>query len=203
MEVLAKSMEVFKAHLREKAGMDETELEAITAGLLTTTFAKGSYLLRAGEVCHHAFFVEQGILRSFTIDDAGKEHIIQFAPETWIMSDRSSAFFDEPSDFYIEAVEETTVVLIDRPFIQRASAQSAAFRDYNDKALQNHVRQLQKRINFLLGASAEKRYLEFIRLYPDLLLRVPQWMVASFLGLTPEGLSRVRKEMARRNFKPQ
>jgi CRP-like cAMP-binding protein len=68
--------------------------------------------------------------------------------------------------------------------------------------LQNHIRQLQKRINLLLGASAEKRYLDFISLYPDLTLRVPQWMIASYLGITPESLSRVRKELAKRNFKP-
>jgi len=66
--------------------------------------------------------------------------------------------------------------------------------------LQKHVKSLQDRINSLLGETAEERYLKFIKMYPDLLLRVPQWMVASYLGITPESLSRVRKELARKNF---
>ncbi|MPT33677.1 MAG: Crp/Fnr family transcriptional regulator, partial [Flavobacterium sp.] len=73
---------------------------------------------------------------------------------------------------------------------------------FNEKALQNHIRHLQKRINLLLAATAEQRYLDFIKLYPDVTLRVPQWMIASYLGITPESLSRVRKELAKRNFKP-
>ena len=142
------------------------------------------------------------MLRSYTIDENGKEHIIQFASESWIISDRSSLYFDEPSDFYIEAIETTTVVFLNQEFITKACEISSSYQTFNDKALQNHIRHLQKRINLLLGASAEARYLDFIQLYPDMLLRVPQWMIASYLGITPESLSRVRKELAKRNFKP-
>lgn len=195
-------LETFHAYLVEKAGMAEDQCRSLTEGVQVQTFEKGEFLLRAGEVCKHVFFVEKGLLRSFTIDEAGKEHIIQFAPEYWLMSDRSSTYFDEPSDFFIEAVEETTAVLLDKSFFDKAADASSSFRQFNERALQNHIRHLQKRINLLLGASAETRYLDFVRLYPDLTLRVPQWMIASYLGITPESLSRVRKELARRNFKP-
>jgi CRP-like cAMP-binding protein len=87
-------------------------------------------------------------------------------------------------------------------FIEKANEISPEFRTYNEYLLQNHIRQLQNRIDLLIGASAEVRYLEFIKLYPNLTLRVPQWMIASYLGITPESLSRVRKELAKRNFKP-
>jgi CRP-like cAMP-binding protein len=195
-------IENYKFYLKNKAGLSEQEIDALTSSLQSKTFRKGEFLLHAGEVCAYAFFVEKGLLRSFTTDESGKEHIIQFGPENWFVTDRSSAYFHEPSDFAIEAIEETTVVLIDAAFISHASTLYPSFMHFNEKALQNHIRQLQKRINLLLSATAEKRYLDFIRLYPDLTLRVPQWMIASYLGITPESLSRVRKELAKNNFKP-
>ncbi len=72
----------------------------------------------------------------------------------------------------------------------------------NDLILQKHLRSLQNRVNSLLADTAEQRYLDFIKMYPQLLQRVPLWMVASYLGITPESLSRVRKELARKNFVP-
>lgn len=195
-------IENYQLFLKEKVGLTKVEVETLTSSLQSKTYRKGEFLLHAGEVCAYAFFVEKGLLRSFTTDETGKEHIIQFGPENWFVTDRSSAYFHEPSDFAIEAIEDTTVVLIDAAFISQASATYPHFMRFNEKALQNHIRQLQKRINLLLSATAEKRYLDFIRLYPDLTLRVPQWMIASYLGITPESLSRVRKELAKNNFKP-
>ncbi len=195
-------LENYKTYLKEKAGLNGEEIQSLTATLQSKTVHKGDFLLHPGEICQHAFFVEKGLLRSFTTDENGKEHIIQFGPENWFVTDRSSTYFNEPSDFFIEAIEESKVVLIDKTFIDHASEINHGFRQNNEKALQNHIRHLQKRIALLLSATAEKRYLEFIRLYPDLTLRVPQWMIASYLGITPESLSRVRKELAKNNFKP-
>ena len=194
-------LEKFKSYLVDKGGLSEAEFQELTPALQTKTIDKGTYLLREGEICKHAFFVEKGLLRSFSIDQVGKEHIIQFSPENWIMSDRSSNFFNESSEFFIEAIEDTEVVLLDKSFFSLASDISFNFRKYNELLLQNHIRHLQKRVNLLLSATAEKRYLNFIQLYPDLTLRVPQWMIASYLGITPESLSRVRKELAAKNFK--
>lgn len=191
----------FTEYLQIKAGITNDQLLLLNNSVKSKTIEKGTVLLRQGEICNHSFFVEKGLLRSYTIDNSGKEHIIQFASESWIISDRSSIFFNEPSEFYIDAVEDTTFVFLDQNFINLACEISVSFRLFNDKALQNHIRHLQKRINLLLGASAEQRYLDFIKLYPDMLLRVPQWMIASYLGITPESLSRVRKELAKRNFK--
>ncbi|NBC03944.1 MAG: Crp/Fnr family transcriptional regulator, partial [Bacteroidetes bacterium] len=86
----------------------------------------------------------------------------------------------------------------DEEFINTASEISPQFRKYNERILQNHIRHLQKRIDQLIGSNAEERYLDFLEKYPDLTLRVPQWMIASYLGITPESLSRVRRELARK-----
>ncbi len=196
-------MDTFKNYLKIHANIPDKVFVSLTKDLTVKHIIKGTFLLRPGAICEHVFFVEKGLLRSFTIDSSGKEHIIQFASENWFISDRSSVYFQEPSAFFIDAIEDSTVVLLDIDFVNRASELSSSFRQYNEKALHNHIRHQQKRINLLLSASAEERYLNFVKLYPDLMLRVPQWMIASYLGITPESLSRVRKELARKNFNPR
>lgn len=161
---------------------------------------KGEYLLQYGEICRNTFFVEKGLLRMYSIDKNGKEHIIQFAPENWLIGDRSSLYFSEKSNYYIEAVEDSEVSVLSRDFFNKLLEEFPNSIEKNDLVLQKHVKSLQDRINSLLGETAEERYLKFIKMYPDLLLRVPQWMVASYLGITPESLSRVRKELAKKNF---
>ncbi len=181
--------------------ISENEFELLSPLLIEKTIEKGEVLLRAGDICSHSFFVETGLLRSYSLDANGKEHVIQFAPENWIISDRTSLLFQEPSEFFIDAVEKTTIVMFDEQFVIKASEMSPKFRLFNQKALNNHIRHQQKRINSLLSATAEERYLNFIEMYPNIPLRVPQWMIASYLGITPESLSRVRKELSRKNFK--
>ncbi|MEH6763117.1 MAG: Crp/Fnr family transcriptional regulator [Aequorivita antarctica] len=191
----------FNSYLVETAGMTADEAAKVTSDLKRVKYEKGAIVLRKGDLCKHSLFVEKGLLRSYMLDESGKEHVIQFAPENWFVVDRSSVYFNDPSESYIEAIEDTEVVMIGEDFICSASQTSPVFSRFNDKLLHNHIRQMQKRINLLLGATAEKRYLSFIKMYPDLLLRVPQWMIASYLGITPESLSRVRKELAHKNFK--
>ncbi len=162
---------------------------------------KGEMLLREGEVCHEVFFVEKGLLRMYSIDAGGKEHIVQFAPESWLISDRSSIFFNEKSNYFIDAIEDSEVWALKPDFFAQMHSSFPGTVENNDILLQKHIRTLQDRINSLLSDPAEERYLKFIKRYPDLMQRVPQWMVASYLGITPESLSRVRKELARKNFK--
>lgn len=174
----------------------------VLENLVEKKVKKNETLLRQGESCLHTFFVAKGLLRAYTIDSHGKEHILQFAPENWLISDRSSVLFHDDSEQYIEAVEDSKVILLNEIFFEKVSEISPSFRTYNLFALNNHIRHLHKRINLLLSAPAEVRYLDFIKLYPDVTLRVPQWMIASYLGITPESLSRVRKELVHKNFKP-
>ena len=110
-------------------------------------------------------------------------------------------YFNEPSKLRIDAIEDSSVVLIGQDFFDAFSAASEKFRSYNTTLLHNHIRHIQDRVALLLGARADERYQTFIRMYPDLLLRVPQKMIASYLGITPESLRRVRRELAERNFK--
>ncbi|REH48782.1 CRP-like cAMP-binding protein [Tenacibaculum gallaicum] len=193
----------FKKYLIEKGGLSETDYLQIQSFITVKNVSKSDFLLKEGDVCSHFFFVEKGLLRLYALNEEGKENILQFATENWIVSDRGSVYFQEPSTYYIDAVEETLVVMLDEDFINEVSKINVDFRRKNEQLLQKHIRQLYKRISQLLGASAKRRYLDFVQMYPDIMLRVPQWMIASYLGITPESLSRVRKSLAEENFKPQ
>ncbi|HEY6975323.1 MAG TPA: Crp/Fnr family transcriptional regulator, partial [Chitinophagaceae bacterium] len=181
--------------------IDKVIVEELIKKCKSLQVNKGGFLLRQGETCKHSFYVEKGLLRYYSIDEKGKEHILQFAPEQWFVTDRESVYFNQPSHYFIQALENSSVVLLDENFITQLSQENKSFTEFNNRLLHNHIRHLQNRINQLLSATAEERYLDFIKIYPDLLLRVPQSMVASYLGITPESLSRVRKDLATKNFK--
>ena len=189
-----------KTYLTSNLAIDEKEISTIVENCSVKKVKKDQFLLRENEICKHAFFVEQGLLRQFSLDKKGKEHIISFAPENWFMTDRESVFFNQPSAYFIQALEDSQVAMIDESFVQLLSRKFPEFTEFNNRLLHNHIRHLQNRINLLLSASAEDRYLQFVAMYPDILLRVPQTMVASYLGITPESLSRVRRELAQKNF---
>jgi CRP/FNR family transcriptional regulator, anaerobic regulatory protein len=189
----------FLQYLRKNLELTDPQLDQLAPRLHVKIAAKSSLLLRLGETRSYAYFVEKGLLRSYSIDETGKQHVIQFAPENHFISERGSLNFNAPSKLIIEAIEETTVIVIDHHYTDYVSG-LPGFYERNEKILQKHVWYLQNRINSLLGATAEARYLEFIQLYPNITMRVPQWMIASYLGITPESLSRVRKELATRHF---
>lgn len=190
-----------KSFLTTNLDVSEIELSSILANRKTKKVRKDQFLLRENEISRNTFFVEKGLLRQFSIDKKGKEHTLHFAPENWFVAERESAYCHQPSVYSIQALEDSELVLIDEPFIQELSHKIPGFSEFNNRLLHNHIRHLEHRINLLLSASAEERYLKFIEMYPDILLRVPQIMVSSYLGITPESLSRVRKELAQKNFK--
>ncbi len=185
----------FYRYYTEKGGLKAADFIALAPYFSFKTVTHGSFLLRAGELSHYSFFVESGLLQSFSLDKKGGEHILQFAPENWIVSDRASQYFNKPSDFYIKAIEHSVVVYIHAEFMERASAISSEFSCFVENSLQRNIYMQHQRINSLLAMSAKERYLLFMELYPGLLMRVPQWMIASYLGITPESLSRVRREL--------
>jgi CRP-like cAMP-binding protein len=189
----------FLQYLKEHLELTDPQLEQLLPRLHIKIVPKNCLLLRLGETRSYAYFVEKGLLRSYSIDETGKQHVIQFAPENNFISDRGSLYFSAPSKLIIEAIEETSVIVIDHYYTDYVSG-LPDFHKKNEMILQHHIWYLQNRIDSLLGATAEARYLEFIQRYPNVTMRVPQWMIASYLGITPESLSRVRKELATRHF---
>lgn len=194
-------LENFKSYLQQRIALTDEQFEQIAKNLKIKTFVKNELILSQGETSTRTYFVLDGLMRSYSIDNKGKVHIIQFAPESWWISDRNGLLNNEASDFNMDAIEATSAVIIPKDFFCTAAAFSPEFTLLNSTMLNNAIRFMQKRINLLLAATAEERYLDFIKLYPNLTLRVPQWMIASYLGITPESLSRVRKDLAHKHFK--
>lgn len=195
-------LSIFKDYLQKKVAITDEQFGLISDKLKIKTFEKGEMILMKGEVSSHVYFVLDGLLRSYSIDSKGKTHIIQFAPEQWWLSERNGILFNEESEFFLDAIENTKAIVLPKDFITESAKIVPCMYELNSTMLNNAIRFMQKRINMLLSATAEERYLNFIKLYPNLTLRVPQWMIASYLGITPESLSRVRKDLAHKHFKP-
>lgn len=145
--------------------------------------AKGQILQRSGQLNTKAYEVVQGLLRSYSIDEKGKEHIFMFGPEGWIVADTCS--IDEVSELYIDALEDSEVLVREKQIQPE---------DFDNLKLIKRVQVLQGRVIRLMSASALERYEHFLATYPQIVQRVPQRMIASYLGITPEALSKVKKE---------
>jgi CRP-like cAMP-binding protein len=189
---------VLRDYLAARATFSEADFDRVRRAFLFRRLAAGEYLQRAGDVARYAVFVSSGCLRNYVIDAKGKEHIVQFAPETWWLADSTSLRDRTPTQFFFDAIEDSSVMLIDGPshadLVQNVGAYATAFRN----GLQKHAAAKDERIVSNLSASAEERYLQFLETYPSIALRVPQTMLASYLGMTPETVSRIRKNLSRR-----
>jgi len=192
------AFDVLRNYLDARAAFGPGDFDLIRSVFLFKRLSAGEFLQRAGDITRHAAFVASGCLRNYVIDSKGKEHIVQFAPETWWLADATSLNNGTPSTFFIDAIEDSALLLIDAPshqmLVDRVAGYAAAFRT----GLQRHAAAKDQRIVSSLSASAEERYLEFMRVYPSIALRVPQSMLASYLGVTPETVSRIRKNRSRR-----
>ncbi|QTV05303.1 Crp/Fnr family transcriptional regulator [Faecalibacter bovis] len=189
-------MQNFINHLRNQIDLTDEQIEIILNYITVKKLTRGEMILNAGEFSDDYFFVESGVIRSYIIDDNGKEHIVQFGTENWIVSDRNSAMCKQEAKFYIQAIEESTVVILNDGVNDLITSLNPDYTKKQVPLLQNHIRHMQDRITSLLSAPAKTRYQDFIKLYPTITAKVPQWMIASYLGITPESLSRVRKDIA-------
>lgn len=150
---------------------------------------KGQIIQQSGALNTKVYKVEKGLLRSYTIDRKGKEHIYMFASEDWIIGDVCK--ITVPCELFIDAIENATIVEYEKEINMIDPPLNALF---------NRLAVLQKRIIMLMSYSAAERYTHFTESYPDIIQRVPQKMIASYLGITPEALSRVRRELSIRKF---
>lgn len=162
------------------------------------TFLKGAILQSAGQNLSKAFYVKKGLLKSYIIDEKGKEHIFMFASEGWIVSDIESQAFNNETVLFIEAIENSEVIIIE---VSDFSQSEKNMNEFNSilKALTKRIGVMQRRILSLMSASARERYEYFLQTYPELPNRVPQKMIASYLGITPEALSTIRNKINKKD----
>jgi CRP-like cAMP-binding protein len=190
--------ELYFKSLREKVDFSDEELAIIKTYLTPKKLRKKQYLLQEGDVCKFSAFVENGALRSYTIDEKGMERIIQFAVEGWTISDLYSFLTGEPATYTIDALEDSELVLVSKQAHEELLSRIPNYERFMRIQITNAYVAMQRRLTSIISQPLEERYAGFINLYPHIVQRVPQHMIASYMGLTPETLSRMRKKMTRK-----
>jgi len=190
--------ELLYKKVSETISITDEEFEFCKTLFIPKKLRKRQYLLQEGDVNKHTAFVSKGLLRSYTIDDKGTEHILQFAFEGWWMGDLYSFLTEEPSMFNMEALEDCELLLITKPSWELLLDKVPAFEKYFRILIQNNLIATQKRLMGTLSETAEQKYTNLINNFPGCLNRVPQHMIASYLGITRETLSRIRGNIAAR-----
>jgi CRP-like cAMP-binding protein len=171
--------------------LTEAEIEVVKEVFVPKKFRKRQYLLQEGQVCKYAAFIVKGAMRKYSVDDRGVEHIIELCIENWWAADRESYAMLTPSVYNIDAWEDTEVLLITKAdFVSRLSSMPAII-EMTRKMDENFAIAAQKRAGSI-SLSAEERYAALIKTYPEFLQRFPQHIIASYLGITKETLSRIR-----------
>lgn len=183
-------------HINKKVSLTDEEWKIITSLFIPKKVRKKQYILQAGDVSEYMIFVNKGCLRSYTVDEKGDEHIVQFAIEGWWIGDMNSFLTGEPATFNVDALEDSEVLLLDFDSQEKIFDLVSKFERYMRLLLQSNYVAMHRRLVSAISTTAEDKYLRMLKQYPDLVQRVPQHMIASYLGLKPETLSRVRKKLS-------
>jgi CRP-like cAMP-binding protein len=163
----------------------------------STSYKKGEIIQRAGDLTSLAYYVKKGLLRSYTIDEKGKEHVFMFASEDWIIADLESQEFNRPAELFIDCIEDSEVIIFNRTCFIFNNLTDQQLRNYSN-LLVRRIAVMQKRVLMLMSATAQDRYNMFLETYPNIPNRVPQRMIASYLGITPQALSTIRGKIVQK-----
>lgn len=188
----------FKNYLEAKITLSEQEIESIRNVCVLKNLRKRQYLMHEGEVWKYNAFICSGLVKTFSIDDKGHEHIMNFSPENYWTGDRESLTTGHPSGFNIVALEKTKLILIEKSDFEEICRQIPQLHNLVNDILHRSFLASQKRIHANISLSIEERYQDFLHSYPSVANRVPQHMIASYLGVSPETLSRIRTQTTRK-----
>ncbi len=176
----------------------EEEVKIIEKKFTKKIFIKGDIILHSNEVVKHQYYVLEGCLRTFFIDKKGKEHTIQFAINDWWISDYIGYFSETKSVLTIECIEDAVLLKIAKKDIEKTYDQIPKIERFFRKKMERSFVSFQKRILANLSESAKERYINFTKTYPNIEQHIKNYHIASYLGITTESLSRIRKEIAQK-----
>jgi CRP-like cAMP-binding protein len=187
---------VLRKYITDRITLSDQEWAIIEKPWVVKKLRKHQYLMQEGEKWNHHGFVCEGCLRRYRLNSRGFEHIIQFSIENHWAGDRESLMEGTPTKYNIDAIEDTTLLIIHNNDFELISKRIPAFHEMINTILQQRLNASQERIHAALSFTAEEKYLHFIETSPYLINRIPRHMLASYLGITPETLSRIRKQIA-------
>jgi len=182
-------------NIKRYVPLNEDDEKQFSSIIRTTKVKRRQFIVQPNFVCSHQTYVLQGAFRSYFVNDAGVDHTIQFAIEDWFISDFNSYINQTPASLFVEALEDSIVQQIEYNDVEKLCDQNPKFERFFRLVAQKSFAFSQRRVLSNLGKSAEERYLEFENLYPSIVQRVPQYALASYLGMSPEFLSKIRKRI--------
>lgn len=196
----AAQRQLIHQHIEAKLGhaLLEEELDAFLALMGEREVTKKEQILREGQYGQQMYFVTSGVFYMYHTDDTGEKHVLQLAFEDYWVGDLYSFFSDKPSRYTVESLEPASLLTLSRSNFEVACQQIPKFERFFRILLQNAYVASQHRLTQNISEEAEARYLNLLNRHPQLLQRVPQYLVASYLGIKPQSLSRIRKQLAKK-----
>lgn len=181
-------------HIRKFVNLSDAEIPVLLKYLKSQSLKKKDYVLAEGQICKSIYFVEKGCLRMYFVNSKSAEQITQFAIEGWWISDYFGFNDHKVSEYYIQAIEKSEVFSIDKKVFDELLHELPQMEQYFRIVMQKTVAASQLRIKHLYDLSKEELFNHFSVSFPEFMQRVPQYMIASYLGLTPEYVSELRKK---------
>jgi len=174
------------------------EIDLIQSFFVAKKFRKRQYFLQEGEICKYTSFIIKGAMRQYGVDEKGEEHIINLFIENWWASDRESLMNQTPSKYFIDAWEDTEVLLVKKTDLTNLVDNISALTEWIRKLDTNSAIASQRRLSAAISLPAEERYYDLEKTHPEFLQRFPQHIIASYLGINRETLSRIRSRAVRK-----
>ncbi len=189
-------MESLLKYIRNHIELTREEEEFLVSKVFLRKYLKGQYVVQQGDICKYECFVLSGCTKMFYLDDDGQEHIILFSIEDWWTSDMGSFITQTPADFNIQCLENTELVMFSFDIIEELYEKIPKLERFFRQIIERAFVASQKRIVRNFALTAKERYLYFRKQYPKIEQRIPQYMVASYLGITKEFLSKIKSQLS-------
>lgn len=183
----------FETFIRAQADLSDKDIDLIRSTAIEKTVRRKEALLHEGEICRYKMFVSKGLLRTFGTREDGSEHILHFSSENSWTTDPESYDNQTPSHCNIDALENSEVIMWTRNDFNYLFTNILALKAYSEKLIMRNMYLIRQRIFTNISATTEEKYDEFIKNYPEVFVRVPLHMVASYLGVSLKTLSRIRQ----------
>ena len=181
--------------LKDNAGLTDEEIDFYFGLLIHKQIRKKEYFLEPGDICNNIGYVNRGCLSRYIIDKHSKEVILNFAIEDYWIGDLESLTLQKPTTFFVQALENCDLLLLSRENLLRASEELPKFKKFHDDKIQRNHYYTIKRLSFAKSATPEEKYLSLLKEKPQFFERIPLHYIASYLGIEPESLSRLRKRI--------
>jgi CRP-like cAMP-binding protein len=183
------------ATLKNQAGLTNEEADLFLSFLSLKKLRKKEHYLMPGDFCNAVAYVNKGCLRRYIIDEHSKETVLNFALEDYFVGDLESLLLEEPTIYFVQALEDCELLLLSRENLSRVGSLIPKFKKFHDEKMKRNHYYTLKRLTFAKSATPEEKYLRLMEEQPQIFQRVPMHFIASYLGIEPESLSRLRKRL--------